>query len=64
MLARIGVGMAELRVADASFRRFNTAATLIIFAAVVGIAFGYEGAYRRWLKENDPLAGPLPALSA
>lgn len=54
--------MAELRVADASVSRSNTAATLVIFAAVIGVAYGCDRAYRRWLKENDLLAGPRARL--
>lgn len=54
--------MAEIRVADASIRRFKVAATLIVCAAVVGIPYWCDRAYRRWLKENDPLAGPRARL--
>ena len=54
--------MAEIRDADASIRWFSAVATLIICAAVVGIPYGCDRAYRRWLKENDPLAGPRARL--
>jgi translation elongation factor EF-G len=47
--------MVDVRDADAS-SWFNTSATLIIVAAVVGIAYGSDRVYRRWLRENHPLA--------
>jgi hypothetical protein len=50
--------MTESRVTDASFRRFNAVATLIIFVAVVGVAYRYDRFYRRWSKENSPLTAP------
>jgi hypothetical protein len=31
--------MAEFQMADASLRRFNAAVTIIVFAAVVGLAY-------------------------
>jgi hypothetical protein len=54
--------MAELRVADASFRRLNAAVTVIVCAAVVGIAYWYERASRRWSEQNDPFAAPRARL--
>ena len=50
--------MTKPRVTDASFRRFNAVATLIIFVAVVGVAYRYDRFYRRWSKENSPLTAP------
>jgi hypothetical protein len=49
--------MAEIRDADAWTRRLNAAATLLIFAAVIGLPYVGDRAYRRWSKKNDPLAG-------
>jgi hypothetical protein len=54
--------MAELQVADASFRRLNAAATVIVCATVVGIAYWYERAYRRWSELNRPFAAPQARL--
>ena len=54
--------MVELRVADASFRRLNAAATVTVCATVVGIAYWYERAYRRWSEQNHPLAVPRARL--
>jgi hypothetical protein len=53
----MGVGMAEIRDADAWIRRFSAVATLLILAAVIGLPYACDRAYRRWLKENDPFAG-------
>ena len=53
----MGVGMAEIGDADAWIRRFNVVATLLIVAAVIGLPYVSVRAYRRWSKENDPLAG-------
>jgi hypothetical protein len=49
--------MAEIRDADAWTRRFNAVATLLVVAAVIGLPYACDRAYRRWSKENDPLAG-------
>jgi hypothetical protein len=49
--------MAEIRDADAWIRRSSAVATALIFAVVIGITYACDRAYRRWLKENDPLAG-------
>ncbi|HEY1126834.1 MAG TPA: hypothetical protein VGF83_03660 [Actinomycetota bacterium] len=49
--------MAEIRNADAWTRRFNTVTTLLIVAAVIGLPYACDRAYRRWSKENDPFAG-------
>ena len=46
------VEMGEPQVADATLRRLMTVATLIIYAAVIGIAYVSDRTYRRWLKEN------------
>jgi hypothetical protein len=54
--------MAEPRVADASFRRLNAAATVIVCATVVGIAYWWERAYRRWSEQNHPFAAPRARL--
>lgn len=49
--------MAEIRDADAWIRRFSGVATLLILAAVIGVPYVCDRAYRRWSKENDPFAG-------
>jgi hypothetical protein len=49
--------MAEIRDGDASFGWGRAAPTLVGIAAIVGIAYWCEHAYRRWLKEIHPLAG-------
>jgi hypothetical protein len=49
--------MAEIRDADAWTRRFNAVATFLIVAAVIGLPYACDRAYRRWSKENDPFAG-------
>jgi hypothetical protein len=49
--------MAEIRDTGDWTRRFNAAATLLIVAAVIGLPYACDRAYRRWSKENDPLAG-------
>jgi hypothetical protein len=49
--------MAEIRDADAWIRRSSVVATALISAVVIGIPYACDRAYRRWLKENDPLAG-------
>jgi hypothetical protein len=49
--------MAEIRDPDAWTRRFNAVATLLIVAAAIGLPYACDRAYRRWSKENDPLAG-------
>jgi hypothetical protein len=49
--------MAEIRDADAWIRRSSAVATALIFAAVIGIPYACDRAYRRWLKANDPVAG-------
>jgi hypothetical protein len=50
--------MAEFQLADASFRRLNAAVTVVVCATVVGIAYWYERAYRRWSEQNHPFARP------
>jgi hypothetical protein len=50
--------MAEFQLADASFRRFNAAVTVIVFATVAGAAYWYERAYRRWSEQNHPFTRP------
>ncbi len=55
--------MAQIRDADASVRRFNAVATLILCAAVIGIPYACDRAYRRWSRENDLLAGPRARLA-
>jgi hypothetical protein len=54
--------MAEIRDADAWIRRYSAVATVLIFAAVIGIPYVCDRAYRRWWKENHPLAGPRARL--
>jgi hypothetical protein len=50
--------MAEFQLSDASFKRLNAAVTVVVCAAVVGIAYWYERAYRRWSEQNHPFAAP------
>jgi hypothetical protein len=50
--------MAEFQLADASFRRLNAAVTVVVCATVVGIAYWYERAYRRWAVQHHPFAAP------
>ncbi len=50
--------MAEFQLSDASFRRLNAAVTVVVCAAVAGIAYWYERAYRRWSEQNHPFAAP------
>ena len=38
-------------------RRFSAVATPLIVAAVIGVPYACDRTYRRWSKENDPLAG-------
>ena len=52
------VVMDEFQVSDRFARRFSTAATLVIFAAVIGGSYWWQQAYRRWCRENHPLAAP------
>jgi hypothetical protein len=44
--------MAEFQLADASLRRFNAAVTIMVCAAVVGLAYWYERAFRRWVAQQ------------
>jgi hypothetical protein len=46
----------EIREEDASISWVDAVPTLIGVAAVLGIAWWGERTYRRWLKENHPLA--------
>ena len=50
--------MAEFQLSDASFRRLNAAVTVVVCATVVGIAYWYERAYRRWSEQDHLLAAP------
>jgi hypothetical protein len=50
--------MVEFQVADALLRRFNAAVTIIVCATVVGLAYWYERAYRRWAEQQHPFAAP------
>lgn len=50
--------MAGIRDTDASVRRFSVVATVILGVAVVGIAYAWDRADRRWSKAIDLLAGP------
>jgi hypothetical protein len=54
--------MAEFQMADTSSRRLNAAVTIIACAAVVGLAYWYERAHRRWVKQQHPLAAPRARL--
>ena len=55
--------MAEFQVTDASLRRFNAAVTIIVCAGVVGAAYWYERAYRRWAERQHPFAAPRARLA-
>jgi len=61
--ARIAAGMTGFRVADASSRRLDVAATITLFAAVAGLAYWYERAYRRWAAHQDPFAATRARLA-
>jgi hypothetical protein len=54
--------MAEFQLPVASMRRLDVAATIIVCAAVVGLAYWYEHAYRRWARQHHPFAGPRARL--
>jgi hypothetical protein len=41
---------------EASIRRFSAGATLVLCAAVAGVAFAIERANQRWEEENNPIA--------
>ena len=56
------VAMTEFGIADATSGRLNAAAALLICAAVVGIAYWSDRAYRRWWNENHPFAEPKASL--
>ena len=47
--------MAEFRD-DVWVRRSNAAATVLIFAAAIGIPYACDRAYRQWMEGNDPFA--------
>jgi hypothetical protein len=49
--------MVEIRDGEVWTRRFNAVTTLLIVAAVIGLPYACDRAYRRWLKDNDPFAG-------
>jgi hypothetical protein len=48
--------MAETRDVDASIGWVSAGPLLVSAAAMVGIAYWCDRTYRRWLRENDPLA--------
>lgn len=50
------VEMDETRDADAAIRRFSTVSSVLIFGAVVTIAYRCDRAYRQWVREISPLA--------
>ena len=54
--------MAGFQVADASSRRLDVAATIILCAAVAGFAYWYERSYRRWAAQQHPFAAPRARL--
>ena len=54
--------MAGFQVADASSRRLDVAATIILCAAVAGLAYWYERADRRWAAQQHPFAAPRARL--
>jgi hypothetical protein len=48
--------MSETRGVDGSIGRINAGPMILSLAAMVGIAYWCDRTYRRWLKENHPLA--------
>jgi hypothetical protein len=55
--------MAEFQVADASSRRLDVAATIIVCAAVGGLAYWYERSFQRWAAQQHPFAAPRARLA-
>jgi hypothetical protein len=54
--------MVEIQVPDVSMRQLEVAATIVLCAAVAGLAYWYEHAYRRWAAQHDPFAAPRARL--
>jgi len=48
--------MAELSITDDSIRRINIAATVLVSAAAIGIAYWLDRVHRVWWEGIDPLA--------
>ncbi len=50
--------MSEFRVAEGSSSWVTKAATVTVQAAMVGIGYRLDRAYRLWLSDISPLTGP------
>ena len=50
--------MSEIEFDDAVPKRFEEVATVAAIAAVIGIMYVCDRAYRRWLKGISPLTAP------
>jgi hypothetical protein len=50
--------MNQLEIDDAVPKRFEEVATVAAIAAVIGIMYVCDRAYRRWLKGTSPLTAP------
>jgi hypothetical protein len=56
--------MSGFQVADASSsRRLDAAATIVLCAAVAGLAYWYERSFRRWAAHQHPFAAPRARLA-
>jgi hypothetical protein len=55
--------MAGFQGADASSRRLDVAATIILCTAVAGLAYWYERSFRRWAEHQHPFATPRARLA-
>ena len=49
-------------MAATSSRRLNAAVTIIACAGLVGLAYWYERAHGRWVKQQHPFAAPRARL--
>jgi len=50
--------MDKIRDANGSVRRLSAVTTIIIYAAVIGIPYVGDRAYRRWSNKNRLFVGP------
>ena len=51
-----------VRVPGATSRRLSVGAALLFYAGVIGIAYWFELAYRRWWAKNHPFAAPKASM--